>query len=430
MRGQGTRSQPVDSDNLASTPISRRTVLAGGALAGVAAFLAACGTKGTAATAAPPASEAPASVAPVASATNATESAAPSVAAEPVATPSAELNWANWTYYMDVDPNDQTIHPTLDGFTAKYGTKVNYQEVIDGNDEFVAKISDAIKANKDTGWDLITLTDWMAAKLIRRGWVEAFDPANVPNLTANLKDVYRNLDWDLDNSHHAPWRSGTTGVGFNSETLGDVTSLAALYTVDPKTKGKVEYLTEMRDAVGLSMLYLGLDPAKPTRADCDAACALMQKAKDEGVIRDVKGQSYTTDLTSGDAVLAMAWSGDMPSATIDNPALRFSLATEGGMLWTDNLMIPNGAAHKGTAELLINYYYDPVVNATLTAGVDYISPVKGTDEIMIKANPDAAKNQFVIPPPDWIARFHIFGALSEEDELYFNQQFAKVIGVG
>ena len=301
---------------------------------------------------------------------------------------------------------------------------------MDGNDEFVAKIADAAKAGKDTGWDLITLTDWMAAKLIRRGWVDTFDTANVPNLIANLKDVYRNLPWDPTNSQHAPWRSGTTGLGFNSDVTGDVTSLAALYTVDPKTKGKVEYLTEMRDAMGLTMLYLGLDPANPKKADADAAVAVMQKAKDDGIIRDVKGQSYTTDLTSGDAVLAMAWSGDMPSATIDLPSLRYNLATEGGMLWTDNLMIPKAAQHKGTAELLINYYYDPVVSAVLTAGVDYISPVKGTDELMIQADPAAANNEFVIPPPDWVARMHIFGALSEEDELYFNEQFAKVIGVG
>jgi spermidine/putrescine transport system substrate-binding protein len=419
----------MDRDTLNSTPISRRRVLAGGAMAGMAAFLAACGTRGTASTQSAAAATEPAASAS-AGAPSAGASASAAAGGEPVATASPELNWANWTYYMDVDPNDQAKHPTLEGFTAKYGTVVRYDEVIDGNDEFVAKIADAAAAGKDTGWDLITLTDWMAAKLIRRGWVEAFDTANVPNLVANLKDVYRNLPWDPDNSQHAPWRSGTTGLGFNKDVTGEITSLAALYTVDPKTKGKVEYLTEMRDAMGLSMLYLGLDPANPTKADADAAVALMQKAKDDGVIRDVKGQSYTTDLTSGDAVLAMAWSGDMPSATIDLPSLRFSLATEGGMLWTDNLMIPKAAAHKGTAELLINYYYDPVVNAALTAGVDYISPVKGTDELMIQADPAAADNQFVIPPPDWIERLHIFGALSEEDELYFNEQFAKVIGVG
>ena len=411
----------MDRETLATTPVTRRRVLAGGALAGVATFLAACGTKGTQSSSAP--SQAPASGAPA-------ESAAASAGAEAPATPSPELNWANWTYYMDTDPDDQTRHPTLEGFTALYGTQVNYEEVVDGNDEFVAKISDALNAGKDTGWDLITLTDWMAAKLIRRSWVEQFNMTNVPNLVANLKDVYKGLDWDPDNEFHAPWRSGTTGLGFDSETLGDITSLAALYTVDPKTKGKVEYLTEMRDAIGLSMLYLGLDPAKPTREDCDKACALMQQAKADGVVRDVKGQSYTTDLISGDAVLAMAWSGDMPSATIDKPSLKFNLATEGGMLWTDNMLIPKAAAHKGTAEMLINYYYDPEVSAALTSGVDYISPVKGTEELMIAADPAAADNVFVLPPADWVDRLHIFGALSEEDEIYFNEQFAKVLGVG
>ena len=63
------------------------------------------------------------------------------------------------------------------------------------------------------------------------------------------------------------------------------------------------------------------------------------------------------------------------------------------MLWTDNLMIPKAAQHKGTAELLINYYYDPAVNAILTAGVDYISPVKGTDELMIAADPAQARQR-------------------------------------
>ena len=55
----------------------------------------------------------------------------------------------------------------------------------------------------------------------------------------------------------------------------------------------------------------------------------MQKAKSDGIIRDVKGQSYTEDLKSGDAVLAMAWSGDMVQAQIDKPSLRYNLADRG-----------------------------------------------------------------------------------------------------
>ena len=103
----------------------------------------------------------------------------------------------------------------------------------------------------------------------------------------------------------------------------------------------------------------------------------MQKAKADGVVRDVKGQSYTMTSRTATRSCAMAWSGDMVQAQIDKPSLRFASPPRAAMLWTDNLMIPKAAAHKGTAELLVNYYYDPAVSAADRRVVDYISPVKG-----------------------------------------------------
>lgn len=418
-----------DNDTTRGLPeITRRQLLVGGAMAGTAAFLAACGTSGTASQSAAPSESASASAASASE--SASASASESATPGPTATPSPTLNWANWTYYIDVDPNDPNKHPTLDAFKKKYGTAVKYQEVIEDNDSFYGIISKPLSAGKDTGWDVITLTDWMAARLIRQGWIEQFDLNNVQNVVNNLKDTYKGLDWDPNNDHHAPWRSGSTGLGFDSKITGNVTSLKALYTVDSKTKGKVEYLTEMRDAVGLTMLYNGDDPAKPTRDACDKAIAVMQKAKDDGVVRAVKGNSYAEDLKNGDAVLCMAWAGDMIQAHSDKPSLAYNLPDEGGMLWTDNMMIPKGAAHKGTAELLINYYYDPAVSAEITHATSYLSPCKGSDEILLQKYPDDAKNPLIVPPADWVARFHIFGALNGDDEAYFNKQFAKVIGVG
>ena len=412
-------------ESITASRISRRSVLVGGALAGMAAFIAACGTKGTAATAAPtqaPASDGGAATpAPTSAVTEAPASTGPA---------STEVNWANWSYYIDVAPDDQSKHPTIDGFTSETGITVHYQEVIEGNEDFVATIKDALNTGKDSGWDIITLTDWMAARLIRLNWIEELPGAAVPNLVANIKDVYTAVDWDPGVKHHAPWRSGMTGLGFDSAVTGDLTSLSALFKGDPKWNGKVEYLTEMRDAVGLAMLFNGDDPATPTRAACDKAVALMQQAKADGVIRDVKGQSYTEDLKSGDSVVAMAWSGDMVQAQIDKATLKFALASEGGMLWTDNLMIPKGAVHADAAQKLINYYYDPEVSAHVSVAVDYVSPVKGSDEILAKLAPEKKDSPLINPPADWVARLHIFGALTEDDEAYFNEQFAKVIGVG
>jgi spermidine/putrescine transport system substrate-binding protein len=413
-------------DELSGMPISRRRVLAGGALGGMAVFLAACGTK-PAATVAP--TSGPASQAPVATPSG-TAPAASATSAAPAATPSAEVNWANWTYYMDVDPNDPNVFPSLVKFTEKYGTKVNYSEIVNDNEEFFGTIKPALQGGADTGWDIVTLTDWMAAKLIRLGWVETFDVASMPNFTANLVDTYKGVDWDPEGKQHAPWQSGMTGLGYDPAKTGDLTSLAAFFTPDDRWKGKVDFLSEMRDAIGLAMLKLGLDPAKPTRADCDAAVAELMKARDAKVVRAFKGNEYAEDLKSGNVVLAMAWSGDMIQVLAEKPTMKFTIADEGGMLWTDNNLIPKGAAHKGTAELLIDWYYQPEIAALLTAYVNYICPVKGTAEILKAADPEIASNPLIFPPADVQAKLHIFGGLSEEDEAYFNQQFAKVTGKG
>jgi spermidine/putrescine transport system substrate-binding protein len=407
---------------LLDRPITRRAVLVGGGLAGFSAFLAACGTGGTQ-TASPPASTPGPTLPPAATAT-----AAPSVGV--VATPSAALNWANWCCYLDVDTADDTKWKTLEDFQAKYGTVVTYKEVIDENEGFVNTISNQIKASQDPGWDIIVVTDWMVARLVRLGWVEEFTLTNMPNFVANVRDVYKDQTWDTGMKHHAPWQTGMTGIGYDPAKTGTLTSLKALFTVDPRWKGKTEFLTEMRDAVGLAMLAAGLDPRKPTRADCDTAVTMMQKAKSDGIVRDVKGNAYTEDLSGGDAVLCMAWSGDIVTLT-DAPTVKFLFPDEGVMFWTDNCVIPKGAIHKGTAELMIDYCYVPEHAAQIEAGVAYVTPVKGVQEIFAASadNKALATDPLRFPPAELSPKLVPFGILTEEDETYFNEQFAKVIGV-
>jgi spermidine/putrescine transport system substrate-binding protein len=400
--------------------LSRRQFVQGSAMAGFAVFLAACGRSG--------ASTAPTSA--VSTAPSIGPSVAPSASVEPTPKPSmaTELNWANWTYYMDLDPKDETKFKTLEDFKVKYGTTVNYQEVIEDNDVFIGTIRPQLSSGTDTPWDMFVVTDWMAARLIRLGWVEQMDLGNMPNVTANLQDVYKNVTWDPTNDHHVPWQSGMTGLGYDKAKTGELTSLDALW--DVAYKGKVDYLTEMRDTIGLTMLKLGLDPSKATKADCDAAIAEIKKAKDAGIIRAFKGNAYAEDLKSGDAVLSMAWSGDMVQALADKPSLAFTVATQGGMLWTDNCMIPMGAKNAYTAQVMIDFCYDPAIAAQIEAYVNYICPVKGAAEVLLAANPDVANNPLIFPPPDILAKLHIFNGLDEADEKYFNDQFATVSGLG
>ncbi len=397
--------------------LTRRRFIQGSALAGFGAFLAACGTRGTGGTAAPSVG---ASGGPSAAPTTAVSTAPQS--------PSAELNFANWPLYIDTDDVDTTKHKTLEDFTAKYGTVVKYSEVINDNDEFFGTIRPALQGGQDSGWDLVVLTDWMAGRLVRLGWVEQFDLANMPNKVANMLDVYKGIDFDPTDDHHAPWQSGMTGLGFDSAVTGNLTSLESLWTPDPKWVGKVTFLTEMRDAIGLTMLRNGKDPSAATEADLDEAIASCQKAVSDGIIRAFVGNEYAEDLVSGNVVLAMAWSGDVLAKQAEKATLVWQLPDEGGMLWTDNLMIPKGAAHKYTAELMIDFVYDPAIAAQVAAWVNYVTPVKGAKEVLAAADPELAESPLIFPPPDVLAKVKVFKSLTEAEETSFNDKFATLIG--
>ncbi len=402
--------------------VSRRRFLQGSTLAGFSAFLAACGTSGTGSSApsAEPGGSAPASTTPSAPASSVPQS------------PSAELNFANWPLYIDTDEDDETKHKTLEDFKAKYGTTVKYSEVINDNDEFFGTIQPALQGGQDTGWDLVVLTDWMAGRLIRLGWVEQLDLANMPNKVANMQDVYKGVDFDPTDDHHAPWQSGMTGLGYDTAVTGELTSLASLWEADPKWKGKVTFLTEMRDSIGLCLLKLGKDPSQATQADADAAIAEIQKAIDAGIIRAFTGNEYAEDLVSGNVVLAMAWSGDIVVKQAEKESLAWQLPDEGGMLWTDNMLVPKGAQHKYTAELFIDFVYDPPIAAQIAAYVNYVTPVKGAKEVIAAdADPDVAalaESPLIFPPDDVLANVKIFKTLTEEDETYFNDKFSAVTG--
>ena len=84
------------------------------------------------------------------------------------------------------------------------------------------------------------------------------------------------------------------------------------------------------------------------------------------------------------------------------------------MIWTDNMMIPKGAQNKYTAELMMNYVYDPQVAAQIASYVGYVSPVQGAADVIKKSNPAAANNPLLFPTADVVAKQHNFQFLSAD----------------
>jgi spermidine/putrescine transport system substrate-binding protein len=339
-----------------------------------------------------------------------------------------KLAFSNWTEYMDVDDSGRR-HPTLEAFTRRTGIRIEYTEDINDNNEFFGKIKPQLAAGQDTGRDLIVLTDWLAARLIRLGWVQKLDPANLPHAFANLSPQFREPDWDPGRAYSYPWQGISTVIAYNKKALDgvEVTSVSDLLD-NARLKGRVGLLTEMRDTVGMTLLDMGKDPGRFTDDDYDAAVARLQRAVDKGQIRRFTGNDYTSDLSKGDFAACLAWAGDVVQLKADNPDIDFLVPDSGYITSSDNLLVPNKARHKTNAERLIDYYYEPRAAAELAAYINYVCPVDGVREELAKIDPDAADNPLILPDKAMQAKSRAFRSLSPAEETAYETKFAKLTG--
>jgi spermidine/putrescine transport system substrate-binding protein len=336
------------------------------------------------------------------------------------------LTFSNWPLYIDVNEKTKK-HPTIDAFTKKYGVNVKYLEDINDNPSFFGKIQGPLSRGQSIQRDIIVMTDssGFPGRMIKLGWLEKLDKQSIPNMK-NLLDVQQHPGWDPNREYSLPWQSGMTGIGYDPNKVGgELTSIDDLLT-NPKLKGKVTLLSELADAVGLVMLANGDDPSKVTGPTYDKAIAKMKKAVDSGQVRQFTGNDYAPLLAKGDVWACMAWSGDMVQLQADHPHLKWNLPDSGGMIWTDNMLIPKGG-DVYTASVLMNYYYEPKVAAAVEDYVNYICPVKGADAVLKKTDPAVAKNPLIFPTQQMLSNVHQFDAAAAQNDAYKNK-FAQLTG--
>jgi spermidine/putrescine transport system substrate-binding protein len=401
-----TTLSPEAAAVLRATGLSRRGLmrgaLLGGALLAGGGALAGCGTKGTKQTAA-------------------------SCVSTDLSATEKKLAFSNWPLYIDVDEKNKSKRPTLDAFIAKTGIQVTYTEDINDNNEFFGKIRNQLSACQSIDRDLIVMTDWMASRLVRLGWLQKLDKSKIPNVEANLLATLRGRSWDKTNDYAVPWQSGLTGIAYNAKVTKPVATIDELLS-RADLKGKVTMLSEMRDTMGLLLAAQGNDPSNFTDAQFDAAIEKLKSAVSSGQIRKFTGNDYAQDLSKGDVAACVAWSGDVIQLQFDNDKINFVSPDSGVMLWSDNMLVPNKATHESNAEQLMDYYYDPKVAAELAAYVNYICPVQGAQAELAKTDAELAKNPLIFPDSATLSKAKIFMPLTDAQEKSYEQKFQQVIG--
>ncbi|CAN5514425.1 spermidine/putrescine ABC transporter substrate-binding protein [soil metagenome] len=336
-----------------------------------------------------------------------------------------KLFFENWPEY--IDPTEDGVPGTVDRFKKATGRKVKYTEAFNDNNEYFALIQPLLGAGKKIEPDIIAPTSWLAGRLITLGWVDKLPLDQVPN-AKNLRPDLVKPSWDPTGEYSLPWQTGIAGIAYNLDATGrELKSVEDLF--DPAFKGKIGMLTEMRDTVGLILLGTGVDPS--TLESFDQAAAAFDRlaaAKADGQIRAFTGNDYLDDLSTGNFAACIGWSGDVVQLSRDNPAVKFIIPEDGGISWADTMVMPKGAENRDSAAEWMNFVYDPVQAAKLTAWVQYVSPLSGVREEVAKLDPELAESTLLFPDEATLERLHAFANLPEDVEAEFDVAFSDIVG--
>ena len=301
-----------------------------------------------------------------------------------------ELTISQWPLYIDPGKNG-----TVAEFEDKTGVDVKYVEDINDNVEFFGKMQPLLAKGEAGGRSLVTVSDWLANQMYHLGYIQKLDKSALPNVEKNLIGPLRHPAADPNRDFTVPWQSGMTGLIVNTKLAPDVNSICDLF--DPKYKGKVDMLTELRDTVPMTLKCMGIDPDHATTDQWLSAVDKVKQAADSGQIRRFTGNDYIRDLSSGDVDFVLGWSGDAIQLQADNPAIKFVMPKEGCMLWSTSMEIPAGAPNPAAAEAWMNFVYDPKVQADIAEYVNYVTPVKGVKPILAKRDPELARSKLIFP---------------------------------
>ena len=312
-----------------------------------------------------------------------------------------DLTISNWPGYIDPGNNGSVAE-----FENKTGVSVKYIEDINSNLQFFGKMQPLLDQGQSGGRDMIVVTDWMAKRMYDLGYLEEINPDDIPTVLENLAPQFQSEgSYDPDHKFSIPWQGGMTGIWIIEGQADDVTSINDMLE-DPKYKGRVTVLDEMRDTVPLLMRADGVDMSSATKEDWLTAIDKISEGVQSGQIRKVTGNEYTEDMTSGNVVASIGWSGD--GYLIGRDDVEWRRPDEGCNVWFDMMAIPAGAPNTAAALEFMNFVYEPKVQADIAAFVNYVTPVDGTKEVLAKRDPALAKNPLIFPDDKFIANCYPF----------------------
>ncbi|NMB00253.1 MAG: spermidine/putrescine ABC transporter substrate-binding protein [Firmicutes bacterium] len=303
----------------------------------------------------------------------------------------------NWGDYIDED--------ILQDFEKETGIKVVYDTFSTNEDMYVK-----IKSGGST-YDVVFPSDYMLTRMINEGMLAKIDLDKIPN-HVHLDPRLMGSDFDPKNEYSLPYMWGTLGILYNTTMVDEeVDSWDILW--DPKYSKEILMLDSQRDSIGAALLKLGysintLDPQELAEA------AQLLKEQKPLVLAYVVDEGKDK-MVSGEAALALTWSGEAMYAISENEDLAYAIPKEGTNLWFDVMAVPKGAKNFEGAMKFMDFLNRPEIAMRNADYTGYATPNLAAKAML----PEEVQNDRAAYPEDEdIANAEVFVSLGDKLKEY------------
>lgn len=298
----------------------------------------------------------------------------PAPAADPGQMPAElekELAIYNWSDYIG--------ESTIADFEREFGVRVIY-DTYESNEDLIAKLQAGA-----AGYDLVVPSNYAVRVLRELDLLAPIDRGFLTNW-GNLAPEFTGRPFDPGNDFTVPWQWGMAGLAVRSDLVQPLPDSWSVFH-DPRYRGKMTQLDDMRDVIGCWLMYRGhsLNATDPDQLAQAKADALQAKAN----LKSYLSAPVKSQLIAGDVWIAHLWNGDTAQASVAQPALQFVLPKEGSMIYLDSMVVPRTAPHRRAAHEFLNYILRPEVAAGVSRKSGYGSPNAGA----------LALDAGLLPPP-------------------------------
>ncbi len=253
-----------------------------------------------------------------------------------------EVSWYTWGGYESPD--------VFKKFEEEFGVKVKV-DTYSSNEELEAKF----KAGGNPGYDLITPSDYMVAKLAASSLLEKIDFANIPNFS-QIDPGHKGLYFDTANEYSIAYNWGCTGFAYNKAKVKEpITSWKQVMAWPDELKGKLGLLDDMRELLGMALRHGGASGNTSKAEEIETAKKTLIDLKKRVNFTLTDSPGAKTNIIAGDTIGSMIYTNDAIIGKAESADLVYVIPGDVSTVWQDNNCIPKGAPSKYTAEVFLNF---------------------------------------------------------------------------